>query len=509
MSCVTLLTHSREWKRAQREKLPSSKVALALLSNATHTITSLTLDWVITMPAAFGHSTDVQSQHMWTNTFVQLFSLRFPHLRAFQFRNAVVAETRLPQGLYLLDRTHVRFHDLRPSQDCDDSALRNEQNAQVDTICLNFMEAHPKLQCLAWPMDCFFSENPLTPDIARRVETVINNLGRTLVDLRVDALYRGNTDSQTESSNSPNPDGRTRRRKFIEKFASKMTNVESIKVEGGVPRDERRETIRALHSCPLKRIILIGIACPIGNTWGAEGCDLAQPLSHDEVEDLEGEDKDAVWQYGDTKPEPPESEFKFEASWGWPASPPMAHTLASFHADTVTELKFCGYRGSADLLSPTPITTPMLAPLKHFHKLQSLIMSMWLSTSYEGSPQDAEIISYWLNARSPSSTALVLVSDDDPEGWEKELRTKYASDAIAWRITNFIGPFLSEQAKSREGGVHIRASFCIGDWGGIFDTDLTIGKGVLGSDVCLDFSGPREELEHERRKTKLESRRWF
>jgi len=58
--------------------------------------------------------------------------------------------------------------------------------------------------------------------------------------------------------------------------------------------------------------------------------------------------------------------------------------------------------------------------------------------------------------------------------------------------------------------VHVRASFCVGvAGGGIFDVDLRVGKGALGSDVCLGYRGPREELEPERRRSKLDNRRWF
>ena len=101
------------------------------------------------------------------------------------------------------------------------------------------------------------------------------------------------------------------------------------------------------------------------------------------------------------------------------------------------------------------------------------------------------------------------MQDEEPEGWERELKTKFAPDALAWQITSFIGPFLSEKAKSRKRGVHVRASMCVGDWGGIFDIDLRIGKGSLNSDICLGFEGPREELEPGRRRSKLENRRWF
>lgn len=288
-----------------------------------------------------------------------------------------------------------------------------------------------------------------------------------------------------------------------------MTKVESIKIEGGLPRDERREIVRALHACPLKKIVMIGVCSIIGNTWGEGGEDARQAVENEDLDDLEEEDKSAVFDLGFKAPQPPNHSFTFEPHYGWDGTPPMLHTLASYHADTITELKFCGYKGSALLFEPTPITTPLFAPLKHFHKLESLIVSLWLNTAFEGRPSnDAEVIQYWYNQRSPQSTALVCINDEEPEGWEKELVTEYAPDALAWRITNFIGPFLSEQAKKRKGGVHVRASFCVGDWGGIFDVDLHIGKSALGN-VCLDFKGPREEIEPGRRKAKMDGRRWF
>lgn len=55
---------------------------------------------------------------------------------------------------------------------------------------LEFFEAHANLQCLAWPMDQFYSPTRRT-DIAERVQRVIDRLGQTLIDLRVDAYYTG------------------------------------------------------------------------------------------------------------------------------------------------------------------------------------------------------------------------------------------------------------------------------------------------------------------------------
>lgn len=303
-----------------------------------------------------------------------------------------------------------------------------------------------------------------------------------------------------------------RRRRFISEFAAHMTALTSIKIEGGMPRDERREIIRALHASPLKKIVMIGVCSPIGNTWGLGGRDIDELDEHDDFEALEAEHEDAISLLGSSKPIIPHRQDGrpvFEPQYGWPPSAPMLHTIASYHAETVTELKFCGYRGSAVLHNPTPITTPMLAPLQHFHALESLILSLWLDTCFEEERMDAEIIAYWLNTSSPSSTALVAVSDEEPGGWAQKLHTTFSPAKLARRVTNFVGPFLSERAKAREGGIHVRASFCIGDWGGLFDLDLWICKARDGSDVCVEFKGPRAELEAGRRKEKLDGRRWF
>lgn len=153
----------------------------------------------------------------------------------------------------------------------------------------------------------------------------------------------------------------------------------------------------------------------------------------------------------------------------------------------------------------------MLYALKHFHVLESITLSVWLSTVFEEDHRDDQIISYWLNTRSPSSTAVVSLSNTPPEpgSWAYELENKFAPQKLAERVVGFLGPLLSEKAKTREGGLRIRASFCVGDWGGIFDIDVVVGKGPKGEDVCLKWTGPREELEEGRRVEKLENRTWF
>lgn len=310
---------------------------------------------------------------------------------------------------------------------------------------------------------------------------------------------------------------RNSRRLFISRFAARMQKVEVIKVEGGIPRDEKRELLRALGSCPLSKVVLIGVNCPIGNTWGFCGRDIGSlginedPNDANDFGSLETEDIDVITRLGALKPTPPNPNQRFEAEYGWPPSPPLLHTIAAYHASTITHLKFCGYRGAPVLWDPTPITAPMLAPLRHFHRLHTIVLSFWLQTLYEGDHRDEEIISYWLNSRNPSSTALVAPasSSDSLIGWAKELAEKYEPSRIARRIADFMGPFLSERAKAQQGGVKVRGSFCIGEFGGLFDFDVVVGKMADGQDGLVSWKGPREELHPERRREKLERRRWF
>ena len=99
----------------------------------------------------------------------------------------------------------------------------------------------------------------------------------------------------------------------------------------------------------------------------------------------------------------------------------------------------------------------------------------------------------------------------DYNRWAVELKTQFTPSALAYRVAAEIGPYLSPIAKAREGGVRVRASFCLGArdeqrWANdIFDLDIRIGTG----DQVLEFIGPREEGEKGRWWSKLEGRRWF
>lgn len=478
-------------------------MALRLLHSCSATLTNLCLDSVLTKPL----KTDTQAGLLkWHNMFERFFSLRFPHLRSFQARTDFVQDESMP-CIYLLDYSEL-LHE---------SASGNT-STRPSLCALDFMEAQPNLQCLAWPLDRFFASTNSNPAIAARVEAVIGNLGRTLVDLRVNAKS-GQWQQQPEKMESAH-DQEARRRRFITDFAANMTQVQRIKIEGGVPRDESREILRALHRCSLSKIVIAGVESPVGNTWGAGGEELVESLDHLDDFDtstLQAEHADSIHAIGSQPLSPPAANFTFTPVYGWPPGPPMLHTLASFYASTLKELKLCGPVGAPVLFSPTPITSPLLAALKHCHALESLTLTMWLPTEFEERHRGDDIIGSWLDARNARDATLSLLSvrssyegDDDEGGWDEVMASKYAPASLAAWVTEYVGGFLSERAKAREGNVNVRVRMHVGDGPGIFDLDVGIAKDVVkGEDVCLGFTGPREEFEVERRMGKLRSRRWF
>lgn len=192
-----VLTRTATWKKMQRERIPSADAAMAMLNNASATMTSLNLDWILTIPPTLGHSKDKDAFLSWCKMFLALFRCRFPHLRSFQVRNCVVPETRLPTGLYLLDHSSPYHGD--PHNGSVARIFDSEVSSAMDLAGLEFMEAHTNLKCLAWPMDHFFGPKDLQGDIKERVEKVVDNLGRTLTGLRVDTLYAGPTNDEPQS----------------------------------------------------------------------------------------------------------------------------------------------------------------------------------------------------------------------------------------------------------------------------------------------------------------------
>ncbi|KAL6712320.1 hypothetical protein ACN47E_000197 [Coniothyrium glycines] len=478
-----------------------------LVRSSASTLTSLNLDWILWRRR---ENDEFDNSAATLNVLSQL---RFPHLRAFQVRNAVLPHTRLPENMFLLE---------------DDFLM--------------FLENHMKLQCLGWPLDKFYSHSKPSIDIQSRSQKLVAHLATVLTDLRVDTQYGGHGEPfSDQSSDGQETQQRTRRRRFITEFAPHMRKIEQIKLEGGIPRDEKRELLRALHWCPLKKIVMIGVSFPAGNTWGSQG-HLLRSLDPGTIGDYELEEEDldgilATYRHGFNIPDM----FTFEPNFGWPPQAPLLQTIALHHASTVEELKICGYNGCPILSFPTPITIPILNSLREYHTLKQLVISFWLLTWYEDNYRDTEIIQSWLDTRSPSSTALAVVTPPtsparehpvDPaqfpnfnhprlvprtqsfNRWAVELKTRFSPSALAYRVAQDIGRFLSPSAKARPGGVRVRASFCLGlreqsrSVNDIFDLDVRIGSRA-GIDHVLEFTGPREDGEKGRWWAKLENRRWF
>ncbi|KAJ9641344.1 hypothetical protein H2199_005314 [Coniosporium tulheliwenetii] len=442
-----------------------------MLLDASGTLTSLNLDWVLVCDTQINHSSELAPNDETTPRYRilhMLADLRFPNLRSFQLRNAVTLKAALAWDHYLLDTESL----------------------------LSFVEAHSTLQCLAWPMDRFFSHRKPSKSVAQRARNAVGSLSNTLLELRVDSDYAGNGEPLTDIADDRIAvEKRTRRRRFISEFAAEMTNVQHLKLEGGIPRDEKRETIRAMHRCPLSKIVMIGVSCPYGNAGNA-----------DHWSSEEEENVPAIRAFTSAKLVTPEEGWKFTPEYGWEYGPPMLYHIATRFVQTIKELKFCGYSGAPVLYNPTPLQNPLLENLKHFVSLERLVLSFALDTWFDHEWRDEEIVAYWLDARDSSRRALAIVpSDDQEEGFEE----RFAPQALANQVAEQLEPSLPEPAKKR--GMRIRASFCLGEVSSdIWDLDIRAQMDAEGKKLLVkDFVGPREEGERARREAKLENRRWF
>ncbi|EON66203.1 hypothetical protein W97_05596 [Coniosporium apollinis CBS 100218] len=448
-----------------------------MLLNASGTLTSLNLDWVLVCDTPIDDSSELEPDGGMTLRYRilhMLADLRFPNLRSFQLRNAVMVETAPAWGHYLLDTEPL----------------------------LSFIEAHSTLQCLAWPINRFFSHQKPSESIAQRARNVIDSLSSNLLELRVDSDYFRHGEPLTDvAGDQPAVAKRTRRRRFISEFAAQMTNVQRLKLEGGIPRDEKRETIRAMHRCPLSKIVMIGVSCPYGNV---------NPPTH--WQPVEGnEHESAIRAFASAKLITPEAGWKFTPEYGWEYGPPMLYHVATHFAQTIRELRLCGYDGAPVLYDPKPLQNPLLENLRHFVNLERLVLSFDLDTWFDNEWRDEEIVAYWLDARDSSRKALAVVpSEDQEEGsWTKLLRERFAPQALANQVAEQLGLLLPEPAKKR--GMKIRASFSLGDESvDIWDLDIRVQMDAVGEKLLVkELVGPREEGEKERREAKLENRSWF
>ena len=320
-----------------------------LLTHSSSSLTNLCLDWLIWRQK--GSDTNHPAL---AHTMQTLSTMRFPNLRSFQVRNAVVPQTLLPDDIYLLESPF-----------------------------LEFLEYHTKIQCLGWPLDLVYSHRKAAQEVQSRSRRIVAHLGTILTDLRLDTYHHGNGEMVTdEGMDTEQQLRRVRRRRFVCEFAPHMRRIEQVKLEGGIPRDEKREILRALRCCRIKKLVMIGVSFPLGNTWGARGVDLIEldpghPINYQYK--LEEEDiREASQSLEHERQFFPHDDYV--PCFGWPTSPPFLHTIALDHASTIEELKLCGYNGSPILSLSTPVTASLLCHLQHFHKLRQLVVSLWLLT---------------------------------------------------------------------------------------------------------------------------------
>lgn len=403
--------------------------------NEPSSLTSITLDWVLFQTGVQLELSNGLVFSQEANVLSRLCSTRFPNLRSFQMRNCISSMTELDPNVFL---------------------FQGREEADKKSF-LDFLEAHPNLECLAWPMSRFFAPAGLAKEAADRARRVVANLGRTLTDLRVDALLTGAGEPVTDDSPPTSRVAeRTSRRLFITEFAQHMKALTSIKMEGGIPRDEKRETARALRRCPLEKLVFIGASFPAMNTWGEageilvlvdEGFNELMPPLHEENDDMIA--ASASWELASV-----DLNSTFYPEFGRDHQP-MLYTLASHFAPTMQQLKFCGYLGSPILQNPSEMTHPALSHLRHFHALREVVVSFWLLTFFDRRPRDEEIIKYWLDMRSPQSTALAIVPPEvNPQVVLNEVNPMHEAaaepplgrpDAARWLYENYHPANLAER----------------------------------------------------------------
>lgn len=386
---------------------PSTLINLMIQTSAA-SLTSLSLDWLIGLPTEFS----------------RLFEPMpiFPNLKAFQMRNAVLKNTCFPAGVFLLQAT--------------------------SPFC-RFLQIHRKLRCLSWQMHHFFpGDSSFDLEKEPGVREVITHLSRTLTTLRVDYDFNiGEEDSTADDSYWPTDMTRSRRR-FVQNFAAQMRTLEVIKLEGKIPKDEVRETIRALQRNPLKKIVLIGRTWPNGFCHGHDApippTDVAMnsvlpPPAHESCEPRYGA---SILPMGvainSVLPLPAHESYvpRYGA-----IGPIMIDIISEYYSETINEIKFCGYRGAPDLTRErvNADAVPYLRSLSKMPNLLHFITAMninWTRSEY----RIRDLIDYWESARPFADSAESTVLSP-------ELKATWHPRALADRIYNVVGIHLSQKRK--------------------------------------------------------------
>jgi len=447
-------------------------LAWHLVTASRATLTSLNLDWVL-------HVMPLMTNDWITHT-------TFPNLRAFQVRNAVTTETRFDQ---------------------------NTTISLLEGNWLQFLERHPQIQCLAWPLEHFF--HPTSPPyLTARAEAVVTTLGRTLKELRIDVDVNFHEEPETDQRDVEDwipQRASVRRRFFIEHIAPHLSALEVLKIEGGIPFDERSEVVRAVRFSPLRKLVAIGVSFPPTDAWSGISPEDRRTLVQDRPDLHAGAHSDPSqdsvtvedWTMLQAHALSPSTPFVPKYN---PSRYSLLDTIALHHASTITTLKFCGFKYAPDIHKPTNHSLSMLDPLRHLHNLRNLILSFWMAcTQFEDSDVDDQLRSYWLDTQSPTSTALAMpASAYDENPWAKILTDAYAPAKLAENVATLLAGRLSKRALAREGGISVKALLLLGGHE-IFDLDIQLdAHGEMAS-----YRGPRSENDAEVIKEKMERRAWF
>jgi len=190
----------------------------------------------------------------------------------------------------------------------------------------------------------------------------------------------------------------------------------------------------------------------------------------------------------------------------------ILETVAIYQGGNIQELELCGLLGGPALWTERQPMRGLferlmgdgggsccLSPLRNLHKLRKLTMGFRLATYFERVDRDEEVKEFWLSSNSPASTALVVVGEvPRPHTWAWLLQRTYEPVNIAQRIADFVGHFVSLEAKEQEGGVHIVGKLCMKTSGSRFNVDVWLGRRENEREQMLRWTRPTEDMDLER-----------
>ena len=457
--------------------MPTSRRPRDILSSNTITVlsgsmlTSLVLDWTM------AHSALVKT----------IADLTFPKLRAFQVRNAVVQDSELPPELGL---------------------------CFFGPIWLAFLERHPLLQCIAWPMQRFLPDHrALTP----RDRSIVSCVFGKLEELRIDSpvVHPGSREDDFANSYSL-----TGLRNFIETVTPLLTSLRSIKIEGSIPYSIKHSLLQALHASPLRKVVVIGVLFPIKYLWSGLDPTNKADIYRDEF-DVRSRLR---WI---------EDEVVSSASIGsqiqtlsisdQEVSPntklPFLEMLARGHNSSITTLKFCGFYGAPVLYHASEAMRKEFSHLGQYHSLTHLTTAFWIISYHDGLDRSRQILDLW-EARNKNDLAAVREIYEHTDGdfpveevsdgsriMAEVLEQYWEPTQLAIEVSGFIGPHLSTQALARNDGITVRALFLLREQctNGLYEMDVEIGV----DKSVRRFVGPRDENNPDKLQEKMRKRAWF